>query len=212
MVDGFDGVHAAIGFGEESFCVEAIFGVEGRAHAEREEVSAADLAACFLGEVAEEEGSFFDGIGGDVGGYDDELVASHAGGVIVGAADLAHGVCEEFEDLVAGEVAVAVVDFLEAVEIADDDGHADVFAFAAREFLLEVHGKGTGVGHAGEVIDGGGVFGFAVLEGVFDKEGDACGDDLEDAEVFGGEGVGFSLVEGENTDEAGDTFEGDGEG
>ena len=86
---------------------------------------------------------------GDVLAQDRELVAAEAGDGLVPAQRVAQALGDRDDQLVAGRVAEAVVDDLEAVEV--EEQHRDVAAAAALEALERARsgGCGTAAGSAG---------------------------------------------------------------
>ncbi len=81
-----------------------------------------------------------------------ELVAAQAGDELTGRESLAHAVGDGDQHLVAGAVAADVVDFLEAVEIDDDQREAGAAAVGARDVLVETVGEARAVRQACEGI------------------------------------------------------------
>ena len=98
-----------------------------------------------------------------VGEHERELLAADAGEVVDQALDVAGDDGEALERLVADAVAEAVVDALEVVEVADDDGDraarcAAARASSARDPLLEAAaveqaGERVGPRRVGEAVD-----------------------------------------------------------
>src|SRR5437762_5963715 len=67
-----------------------------------------------------------------------KLVAAHTRDVVIFAASLAESTRHDAQYLVAFEVAKAVVDLLEAIEVADQDRQRRIQTFAAGQFTIEV--------------------------------------------------------------------------
>ena len=67
------------------------------------------------------------------------------------------GAGEQLEDLVAGAVAVAVVDDLEVVEVADDHRHRRALRSARAQLDVEALLEAAAVEQAGERVGAGGV-------------------------------------------------------
>ena len=80
-----------------------------------------------------------------------ELVAAEAGHRVAGADRVAQPVGDLDQQLVAGGVAEAVVDLLEAVEVQEQDRHV-VGAAAAVQRLLEPLPEQRAVGQLGEAV------------------------------------------------------------
>src|SRR5581483_5817907 len=129
------------------------------------------------------------------GGNHHKLVAAHAADVVIQTASAAQPDGEGLQQLVAGDVPVAVVDLLESVEIAEDHPQPRALASATRDLRIQVLKQRARVGQPGEIVDASPVGGVLILGGVLDGGGDVVADGKQDAQVVGGKRVGLLLVE-----------------
>ena len=88
-----------------------------------------------------------------LGQEDGELLPTEPCGHVVVPQLLAEDLCDPFENGVAGEMAVRVVDVPEEIEVGHDDRHRPVHPPRARELLAELYGEVAGVEEAGFRID-----------------------------------------------------------
>src|SRR5271156_5140904 len=119
MVELLHGVHAAVGFGEQAFNVKTILRTEGRSHAQGDEFAPGDLFAGFDRELIQTAGLFAGRFRAQSRSDYYEFISTHAGDVIVAAADFLEMESKTLEQVVALEVAVEVINLLEVVEIAN---------------------------------------------------------------------------------------------
>jgi hypothetical protein len=134
----FGGVEGFVGLGDES-------GEGGGAFAaEAGDAEAGGKRDALVAEFEFAGGPFFtEAVDGDfdvaffdVGDDEEEFVAAHAAANVGGACVAFEDFGEAFEDDVAGVVTVAVVDFLEGVEIGLDDPHGKAVAGGAAELAV----------------------------------------------------------------------------
>lgn len=119
-------------------------------------------------------GDRFDHAGRGVEKQHGEFIAAVAGGKIGGATLLVQDASEALEGAITGEVAEAVVDALEVVEVEEEQPKRARIAVSAEEFSLKVGEKFAMIGEASQAIVGGLVANvlFGALA-VGDVQGDA---------------------------------------
>src|ERR1700690_2819625 len=82
------------------------------------------------------------------GSNNHKFVTAHAGNIIVAAASLVQVGGEIFQQIVALEVAVKIIDLFEIVEIANHNGQRRACATAACQFARQVYEERASVGQA----------------------------------------------------------------
>lgn len=142
---------------------------------------------------------------------DDEFVAAVAEGEVGLAEGDADAVGEALEEVVAGGVAVDVVDLFEAVEIDHHEGEGEAMAFGEGDFALHEAFHGAAVVEAGEAVGHALLFGLG--EQVHGDEGGDGGVDVGLGEVTAVFGPAFTDGEEHVDDDLGVTadVEGDAE-
>lgn len=161
------------------------------------ELSVAEVGVADVGGDA--PGGSASGLGRGLRHQDRELVAADAEAVIGqagGLEDLGDGA----EDLVAGGVAEAVVDPLEAVEVKEAEGEGTVVAGGAGELDPEAFIEGAAVGQTGEPVAAATQRLGLVEVGVGDVGGDQLAQQFERLHVAVVEVVGQRRVDLEHTD------------
>ena len=123
-----------------------------------------------------------------------ELVAADAAGDVGRADDVADAVGRLGQDAVAGEVADAVVDRLEVVEVEDDERQAAAVALGAGDLAGERLVEVAAVVQAGERVEIGELAGLAKAPGVVDRR---AGAERELLELGGAGGPNASRPERE---------------
>src|SRR5262249_40163837 len=81
-----------------------------------------------------------------------ELVSAEPGDRVARAHDLLEPARDDPQELVAGVVAEAVVDLLEAVEVDEENGDLVLGARRPRKFVVEAVAEESAVGEAGEGV------------------------------------------------------------
>ena len=109
------------------------------------------------------------------------------------------------------QVAKAVVDLLEAVQIGDHHGQRIVVALAARHFPVELQEQRTRIGKAGEEIRNRGTLRLFVLHRVLDGERHLGTYRQQNAQVVGGKKIPFGVVQGDHPDHTMQTLQRNGE-
>ena len=133
--------------------VLGVLGVDGGAEAGGDDGGAAGEEDGALEGALDGVDAVADGaVVGEGGGEEDELVSADAGEGVGGVEGLAEVVGDLAEDLVAGVVAEGVVDFLEAVEVEQEEGERAVGAAGALEAWVRRSSKRRRLGEAGELV------------------------------------------------------------
>src|SRR3954447_19628844 len=83
MMNLFHRVHAAVCFGEEAFHIEAIFGTEGHADTQSDQIASANVTPGSDSCLVEPLGFFLRRLRSQAGSGNHELVPAHAGNVVV---------------------------------------------------------------------------------------------------------------------------------
>ncbi len=127
-----------------------------------------------------------------------ELLAPDAAGVVVPAQLVDEQAAEAPQRLVALEVAVAVVDALEVVEVEQDDGHGVPVAVPAVELGPQLLVEEAVVGQAGDRVRARPRFEGVVGPRALDGQRGLVGEDLGQAELVLREHHGALAVDGED--------------
>src|SRR5262249_20968395 len=127
----------------------------------------------------------------------DKFVASQTSDIIVLAATLAQTLGNVLQQLVAGQVAEAVVDGFEAVQIQYQNRQAAVDARAALELGIQVQEEGPRIGQAGEAVGGGRLLGVAILHRIFNSERRFGTDHHQQPQVIVGERIPVPMIQRE---------------
>src|SRR5215510_3803143 len=130
-------VHPTVGLAEQLFSVNVVV-EEGFTHADREEIGPADFLANFYCDLLQRGDLLLYRLGLQARCDDHELIAAHAGDVVVLARGLAQLLGKTAQHLVAFQVSEAVVYLLEAIEVADQQRECSLGSLAARNFLVEM--------------------------------------------------------------------------
>src|SRR5579872_48251 len=146
VMDLLHGVHSSIRLGEQTLHVETIFRAEGHTHTESDEVATANVASGVDRRLVETIRLFFCGFGCQSGSGDDEFISTHAGNVVVAAADVLETSGELAQQFVALEVPERVVDLLESVDVANQHSERRLHAAAACDFLRQMDEQRSGIG------------------------------------------------------------------
>src|SRR5437016_11436927 len=112
-------VHAAVGFGQKFFRIRAVSRINRATNAERKQTFAADFVSYSSGQFAEADPANLGGHGIETGRHDHKFVASHARHIIVFPAGTLQTLGEQAKDAITFQMAKAIIDLLEAIEIAD---------------------------------------------------------------------------------------------
>ena len=148
-----------------------------------------------------------------VGENDDELFTAVAAGKVVGAGVVGDALGDFLKDGVADEMAMAIVDGFEVIDVGHEDGDGEAFALGAEEFFAEGFEDGAAVEEAGEAVAGGlfvecQVSGLGDLDSFLELGGALVDALLEDAgaldEVADAEAVGCGAEDqdGDNAETA----------
>jgi hypothetical protein len=142
---GFFGVEMLVGFGEQLLDPFSVASIDRNANAGGERwfflIAGENLADAAGNEFGFGLACFWE--------HQGKLVAAVAGGGVDGAAVDAQGVGKTADGAAANEVAVSVVDFLQAVEIEEQNGEGPAGAIGALGFAFEDVEEPAVVGQAG---------------------------------------------------------------
>jgi len=151
----FGGIHGAVCDGEQGLDGSGLIGwfVDSGAHAtvERElRIAHSDLQ---IGNRSMEAvQSLFDRLARNLGEYEQELLTAIAAGMVVSADGRADCGGEAAQRLIAGQMAVAVIDALEMIQIKHRDGDGQIFAPGALHLLHQGLQNGGAVEQSGEPV------------------------------------------------------------
>src|ERR1700687_5616101 len=119
VVNLFHGVHAAVGFGEQTLDVETILRTECRAHAQGNQIAAGNFPARFDGELIQTAGLFAGRFRAHPRSDDHEFISAHPGDIVVASAGFLQVAGKVLQQVVAFKVSIEIVNLLEVVEVAD---------------------------------------------------------------------------------------------
>ena len=115
-------VHAAIGFGQELFCILAVLGVKSESDAKRQNIFATDLAAGLLGQSLHLLRLLFGRVRREPGSNHYELVPTHARDVVILTATVLQSLRKQAQHAIAFQVPETIVDLFKTIHVRDHHG------------------------------------------------------------------------------------------
>src|SRR5260221_632912 len=105
----------------------------------------------------------------------------------------------------------AVIDFLEAVHVANHQGERVVVALASGQLAVKLQKERSRIGQASKVVGSRGAFGLLIFQSVLDGQRHLPAHCQQEPQMIGCERVTFSPVERENSNNSSYSLQRDGQ-
>src|ERR1700676_4334463 len=145
-------IHPAVGLAQQSLGIGSVGAEDSAAYTKSHHALAANVHSSFNHKPIQVLNLDLGGSRGKSWHDEHEFVAAHAGDIVVASTGSLEFAGNVGEQLIAHQVAEAVVHLLKTVQVANQNGQRHAVPAGAANFTVQVHEQGTGVGQGREIV------------------------------------------------------------